>query len=291
MHSPAEHPHEPSPLAPSEPGETLASEPGPSHPGQALCLHGVSASYGSVVALEGVDIEIPYGVSAAVLGPNGSGKSSLFAAAVGLLRPDSGSVGLGDRGVALLPQQLDLDPNFPVTVADVVRMGRWGGPRVGNPERGGVRRWLRRLGGEDHRRVEEAMEALGIPDLADRRFAGLSGGQRQRVLLAQVHAQDAGLILLDEPHSGVDRPTAKAIDELIASWRSAGAAVMVATHDLEAAARDYDLVIALNREVVAFGEPREVCTEEVLRQTFSGHVARLDGGELVDTSHHHHGAA
>lgn len=280
------------PLPRREPTPTEVVEPGPSHPGQALCAHGLAASYGSVVALEGVDIEIPYGVSVAVLGPNGSGKSSLFAAAIGILRPDAGSVGLGDRGVALLPQQLDLDPSFPVTVADVVRMGRWGGPRLGGGERSrkGLRRWIRRLDSTDRDRVGEAMEALGIADLADRPFFGLSGGQRQRALLAQVRAQDAGLILLDEPHSGVDRPTAGVIDRLIAEWRDGGAAVMVATHDLEAAARDYDLVVALNRRVVAFGPAAEVCTAEVLRETFSGHVARLDGGELVDTSHHHHGA-
>ncbi len=260
--------------------ETTAEPPRPAHAGRALCAHGLSASYGAVPALEGVEFEIPYGVTVAVLGPNGSGKSSLFAAAVGLLRPTSGSIGLGGRGVAWLPQQLDLEPTFPVTVADVVGMGRWG--------KGG---WFRRTSAEDRERVVDAMEALRIDDLADRRLSGLSGGQRQRALLAQVLVQDAGLILLDEPLTGVDRPTAGVIAELIGRWRDEGRSVMVATHDLESAARDFDRVLALNRHQVAFGEPADVCTEPVLRETFSGHVASLAGGEIVDTSHHHPGAA
>lgn len=256
-----------------------ADEPGPPHRGQALCAHGLSAAYGKVMALEDIDFEVPPGTSVAVLGPNGSGKSSLFAATVGLLRPTAGSIGAGPGGVSWLPQQLDVEPSFPVTVADVVRMGRWG--------RG---RWLSRLGAEDRRRVAAALEALGIAGIADRRLSSLSGGQRQRALLAQVMAQDASLILLDEPMTGVDRPTATVIRELIGRWRDEGRAVLVATHDLESAARDYDMVLALNRRLIAFGAPAEVCTEEILRETFSGQLARLGGDELVDTSHHHHGA-
>lgn len=246
----------------------------------ALSAHGLHARYGSTVALEDVELEVPYGATVAVLGPNGSGKSSLFAAAVGLLRPASGTIAVGDRGVAWLPQQLAVEPTFPISVADVVRMGRWGPGR-----------WVGRLDDDDHRRVAEALDALGIAELADRRLGQLSGGQRQRALLAQVMAQDAGLILLDEPLTGVDRPTAAVVAELIARWRGEGRAVMVATHDLEAAARDYDLVVALNRRLVAFGPPGVACTEPVLRETFSGHVARLGAAEIVDTSHHHHGAA
>lgn len=260
--------------------QRTATPPPPAHPGQALCAHGLSVDFGSVRALERVEIEVPYGVTVAVLGPNGSGKSTLFGAAVGLFRPSEGSIGLGERGVAWLPQQLDVDATLPLTVEDVVRMGRWG--------RG---RWVGRLGAEDRRRVEEAMDALGIADLAGRRLSALSGGQRQRALLAQVMAQDAGLVLLDEPLTGVDRPTAEAIGRLVARWREEGRTVMVATHDLESAGREYDCVVALNRRMVAFGPPEEVMTEAVLRETFSGHVARLGPGDIVDTSHHHHGAA
>lgn len=248
--------------------------------GAALCAHGLTVRYGPLVALEEIDLEIPYGASVAVLGPNGSGKSSLFAAAVGLLRPSAGRIGVGSRGVAWLPQSLNVEPTFPVTVGDVVGMGRWG--------RGS---WLRPGSREDRRRVDEALAALSIEDLADRRLHALSGGQRQRALLAQVMARDAGLILLDEPLTGVDRPTGVAIGELIRTWRDEGRTVIVATHDLESAARDYDLVVALNRRLIGFGPGPQVCTEETLRRTFSGHVARLGPDEIVDTSHHHPGAA
>jgi ABC-type Mn2+/Zn2+ transport system ATPase subunit len=220
-----------------------------------------------------------------VLGPNGSGKSTLFGAAVGLLKPAAGSIGIGERGVSWLPQRLELEPTFPLTVRDVVTMGRWGGGRAG------LGRWLHRLSADDRRRIEEAMETLAIADLADRPLNALSGGQRQRALLAQAVAQDAGLILLDEPLTGVDRPTADVISGTVSRWREQGRTVMVATHDLESAMRDYDLVIALNGRVVAFGPPAEVGTPVVLRETFSGHVTMLDGGEIVDTSHHHPGAS
>lgn len=246
----------------------------------ALRAQGLEARYGAVTALESVDLEIPYGASVAVLGPNGSGKSSLFAAAVGLLRPAAGSIETGDRGTAWLPQQLDVEPTFPVTVRDVVAMGRWG-----------KRGWTRPSNADDRLAVQRALKTLGLADLADRRVHALSGGQRQRALLAQVMVQEAGLILLDEPFTGVDRPTAEAIHGLVRGWRDEGRTVMVATHDLESAARDYDLVVALNRRLVAAGPAAEVCTEEVLRRTFSGHVAVLEEGAIVDTAHHHHGAS
>jgi ABC-type Mn2+/Zn2+ transport system ATPase subunit len=148
---------------------------------------------------------------------------------------------------------------------------------------------LRRFGTRDRRLVDEAMEALGIAAVAGRRFADLSGGQRQRTLLAQAVAQDAELLLLDEPLAGIDAPTRQAVALLLQRWHVEGRTVIVATHDLEAARRDYDLVACLNRRLVAFGPPEEVWTEENLAETFAGHVVRV-GGLLFDTTHHHHGA-
>jgi ABC-type Mn2+/Zn2+ transport system ATPase subunit len=167
---------------------------------------------------------------------------------------------------------------FPATVRDVVAMGRWG-----------ALRWRRRMSGRDRELVAQAMSALDIDHLARRRLGDLSGGQRQRALLAQVAAQDAELLLLDEPFTGVDRPTEDTVRKLIDAWRDEGRTVMVATHDLARAARDYDLVLALNRRVIAFGPAAETCTEEVLAATFAGHVARV-GGLLIETEHRHPGA-
>ena len=243
-----------------------------------LTARGLTVRYGEVVALEAVDVEVPRGRSIAVLGPNGSGKSTLFASAVGLLAAEAGTIETATRRIAYLPQQVAVDPIFPATVRDVVTMGRWGdlGP------------W-RRMRSADRDLVDDALARLGVEHLAKRRLGELSGGQRQRALLAQVAAQDAELILLDEPFTGVDRPTEEAVRDLISSWGDEGRTVLVATHDLGRAARDYDLVLALNRRLIAFGPASETCTEEVLAATFAGHVARV-GGLLIETEHRHPGA-
>ena len=243
-----------------------------------LTARDLTVRYGDVVALEAIDVEVPRGKSIAVLGPNGSGKSTLFSAAVGLAQPTAGEVATGTDRVAYLPQQIAVDPMFPATVRDVVAMGRWGA--LG---------WRQRMSDADRALVEDSMRALAVDHLAKRRLGELSGGQRQRALLAQVAAQDAELLLLDEPFTGVDRPTEDTVRRLIGSWRDEGRTVMVATHDLARAARDYDLVLALNRRIIAFGPAAETCTEDVLAATFAGHVARI-GGLLVETEHRHPGA-
>jgi ABC-type Mn2+/Zn2+ transport system ATPase subunit len=243
-----------------------------------LTARGLTVSYGEVVALEAVDLEVPRGSTVAVLGPNGSGKSTLFSAAVGLVTPASGSVSSGSARIAYLPQQVTVEPMFPATVEDTVRMGRWGELGL----RG-------RMSAHDHDVVAQAMRSLAIDHLSERRLGELSGGQRQRALLAQAAAQDAELLLLDEPFTGVDSPTEGTVRQLIDSWRDEGRTVMVATHDLARAARDYDLVLALNRRVIAFGPAAETCTEDVLAATFAGHVARV-GDLLIETEHRHEGA-
>ena len=243
-----------------------------------LTAEGLTVHYGDVVALDGVDVVIPRGATVAVLGPNGSGKSTLFSAAIGLAPPAAGRVEVATDRIAYLPQQIAIEPMFPATVADVVRMGRWADLRP--------RHRLRR---RDHELVADAMRALDVEQIARRRVGTLSGGQRQRALLAQVAAQDAELLLLDEPFTGVDSPTESTVRSLIDSWRGEGRTVMVATHDLARAARDYDLVLALNRRLIAFGPAAETCTEDVLAATFAGHVARV-GDLVIETEHRHPGA-
>ena len=243
-----------------------------------LTAKDMTVRYGDVVALEAIDIEVPRGASIAVLGPNGSGKSTLFSAVVGLAEPTAGEVTAATDRIAYLPQQVAVEPMFPATVRDVVAMGRWGA--LG---------WRRRMSDRDRELVANAMRALAVDHLAQRRLGELSGGQHQRTLLAQVAAQDAELLLLDEPFTGVDHPTEDTVRKLIGTWRDEGRTVMVATHDLARAARDYDLVLALNRRVIAFGPAADTCTEDVLAATFAGHVARI-GGLLIETEHRHPGA-
>ena len=243
-----------------------------------FAARGLTVRVGRGNALEDVSFEIPAGATVALLGPNGAGKTTLFRAAVGLVRPVSGSLELGGDRVAFVPQRLDLEPSFPATVRDVVRMGRYGELGL----------W-RRFGPRDLELVDDALESLGVAALADRRFGDLSGGERQRALLAQAKAQEAEVMLLDEPFTGLDAPTRATLMRELASWREQGRTVVVATHDLQSASRDFDYVLALNRRLVEFGPAAEVCTEDVLARTFAGHVVRV-GDLIVDTSHHHHGA-
>jgi ABC-type Mn2+/Zn2+ transport system ATPase subunit len=220
---------------------------------------------------------VPPGTSVAVLGPNGAGKTTLLRAVLGLAQPRSGEVRVSSDRIAIVTQRLDLEPSFPVTVTDVVRMGRY-------PDAG----WIGRFGERDSELVAAAIDRLGIGDLATRRFGALSGGERQRALLAQACAQDADVLLLDEPFAGLDAPTRDVLRGLISDWRREGRTVLVSTHDLESALRDYDLVMCLNRELVAFGPPREV-READLTRTFSGHLARV-GDLLIETEHRHRDA-
>jgi ABC-type Mn2+/Zn2+ transport system ATPase subunit len=244
----------------------------------AIAASGLTVRYGRQAALDDVSVEIPASSTVALLGPNGAGKTTLFRAAIGLVRPSSGSIRLASRRIAFVPQRLDIEPSFPVTVTDVVRMGRYGD--LG---------WIGRFGERDRELVATALAELGIEHLAHRRFGDLSGGERQRTLLAQASAQDADLFLLDEPFAGLDAPTHGALQRLLRGWRERGRTVLVATHDLESAGRDYDLVLCLNRRLIAFGPPETAFTEDVVSETFAGHILRV-GSLLVDTAHHHHGA-
>lgn len=244
----------------------------------AATVENLTVTYPSGNALEDVSLDLPLGSSVAILGPNGAGKTTLLHALAGLVKPTSGRVTVESTPIALVPQELSVEPMFPITATDVVRMGRYGA--LG---------FFGRTDSRDRSLVERAIERLEVGPFAEERFGTLSGGQRRRTLLAQVAAQDAQLICLDEPFAGVDAPTVESIRELIADWRNDGRTVLVTTHDLESSARDYDLVVALNTRVIAFGDAGTTLTERVLTETFAGRIARV-GDFIVDTAHHHHGA-
>ena len=148
--------------------------------------------------------------------------------------------------------------------------------------------WYRRLGRDERRAADDALERVGLADRAGVQFGELSGGQRQRVLIARALAQDARILLLDEPLSGVDRPSGERILALLDELRDDGRAVLVSTHDIEQARR-FDLVLCVHGEQVAFGPPAETLTAAVLEQTYGGELIVLDGGErAVVVQHHHH---
>jgi ABC-type Mn2+/Zn2+ transport system ATPase subunit len=242
-----------------------------------LELRDVTVRYGARPALESVSLAVPQGAQVAIVGPNGAGKSTLFKALVGLLPIASGEMLLHGQPrsqykepIAYVPQREEVDWRFPVTVFDVVAMGRYGGGR-----------WLRRLSVADRRSIEQSLEQLGIADLAHRPIGQLSGGQQQRVFLARALAQEPHVLLLDEPFTGVDVSTREATLDLLAGLRSRSVTVLVSTHDLDLAAGRFDQVVLLNHRLIRAGKPHEVFTEENLQQAFSGQMVVVDGRIIV----------
>jgi manganese/iron transport system ATP-binding protein len=232
-------------------------------------------AYGRVRAVEQVDGTVAAGEAVALVGPNGAGKSTLLKGVLGLVAVVAGRIEVlgrtpvrARRHVAYVPQADTLDADFPVTAARVVLMGRY--REVG---------WIRRPGAADRQIAADALAAVGLADRAGARFGTLSGGQRQRVLLARAIAQRPELLLLDEPFNGVDAVSQDALLAALADLRTAGAAVLVSTHDLALAQELCDQVILLNRRQVAFGRTAATLTPELLRAAYGGQA--LVTGDVV----------
>jgi ABC-type Mn2+/Zn2+ transport system ATPase subunit len=227
-------------------------------------------------ALEAVEFSLPAGRIAAVLGPNGGGKTTLFRALLDELPVRRGSVGLVGRA-AYVPQTDRTRLDFPVSALDVVLMGAYGRTP-----------WWRRISRADRAAARDVLARVGLADQARARFGALSGGQRQRVLIARALLQDAPVLLLDEPLSGVDATSAARIEAVFGELRDEGRALLVATHDVEQA-RAWDAVLCLNRRQIAYGPPAEVLTPSVLQATYGAELVVLGGGRrAVAVEHHEH---
>lgn len=239
-----------------------------------LQIRNLSLSYNGNTALTSVDVVIPSRAMVSVVGPNGAGKSTLFKVLAGLLNPDAGEVLVGGeplrhrlKRVAYVPQRQDIDWRFPVTLMDVVLMGRYG--RLG---------WLRRPGRTDRAVARHWLAQLGLDHLVDRQIGELSGGQQQRVFLARALAQEPDILLLDEPFAGVDVPTQEAVLSLLANLGNQNITVLVSTHDLPMATSRFAYLMLLNRRLIAFGPPAEVLTPSALSATF-GEKMLISPGE------------
>ncbi|MCE5243655.1 MAG: metal ABC transporter ATP-binding protein [Syntrophobacteraceae bacterium] len=247
-----------------------------------LLVENATVAYGSRKALCGVTFSAPFGTRVAFIGPNGAGKSTLFKALVGLLPLTGGKIlihgsspGHHKDCVAYVPQREDVDWSFPVTVTDVVMMGRYG--RLG---------WLRRPRREDREAVARSLEQLGIANLASVPIGNLSGGQQQRVFLARALVQEPHILIMDEPFTGVDVSTQEATLWLFDRLRELHVTVLISTHDLQLAATRFDQVILLNGSLIACGPPEKVLTPENLMEAFGGQVLSLGGMLAVDKAAH-----
>lgn len=248
-----------------------------------ITARNVTVTYGNGhVALKDVTFTLEAGTICGLVGVNGSGKSTLFKAIMGFVRPTRGEVriaglpvddALKRNLVAYVPQSEDVDWNFPVLVEDVVMMGRYG--HMG---------FLRLASERDRRKVDEALERVGMSDFRKRQIGELSGGQKKRIFLARALAQESRIILLDEPFTGVDVKTETAIVDLLRDLRTRGHLMLVSTHNLGSVPDFCDQVVLINRVLLAAGPTRETFTQANLEKAFGGVLRhfKLAGSDLHD---------
>ena len=239
----------------------------------AVAAQDLVLGYRGEVAVARSTFTIMRGHITAVIGPNGAGKSTVLNAIAGLLAPMSGTIDVavsspGSRRIAYVLQTTKVNDSLPISVREVVTMGRYAG--MGR---------YRRITARDRSAVDTAMERTGIVELQGKHLEELSGGQRQRVFVAQGLAQDHDILLLDEPLTGLDLPTAQAIDDVIHDERSRGCAVVITTHDLSEA-HVADRVLLLSGRVVASGTPAEVLTTENLTAAYGPSMLHLEDGQV-----------
>ena len=234
----------------------------------AIKLHDVTVRYGNNTALVNATLNIPYHSFTGVIGMNGAGKSTIFKVIMGLVEPISGWVRIcGDDAklaqkhghVAYVPQSEQVDWNFPVSVFDVVMMGRIGTQNI-----------FKSPSELDKDAVNVALERVNMLNLSLRQIGELSGGQKKRVFIARALAQGADILLLDEPFAGVDATSERSLLQLLVSLKDGGKTIILATHDLMSLPDVCDHVALIKGTVIGFGPLREVFTKELVGKTFDG---------------------
>lgn len=245
------------------PADATAGKPPP------LEVHDLTVAYHKKPVLWGIDLVVPAGKLVGIVGPNGAGKSTLIKAAMGLLPISSGWVKIfgrekNFRRVGYVPQRESVDWDFPVSVMDVVLMGRYGHLGL-----------FKRPGKADRDIARACLDKVKMLPYANRQISNLSGGQQQRVFLARALAQESDLYFMDEPFAGVDAATESAIIELLHELKARGKTILVVHHDLPTARNYFDMLLLLNMRVVAFGPTEEVFTYELLQNTYGGRLTIL----------------
>lgn len=222
--------------------------------------------YGEVLALDRASLSIAPGRVCGLIGMNGSGKSTLFKSIMGVVRPDAGTVRIlggssadaRKRGsVSYVPQSEQVDWDFPLSVRDVVMTGRYGHLGI-----------TRRPRARDHSAVDAALERVELSELAGRQIGQLSGGQRKRAFVARGIAQEAEVLLLDEPFAGVDTRSQATMTSLLRELAGQGVCILIATHDLGSLPELADEAVLFNRRVLLHASPEEIIRPENLALAF-----------------------
>lgn len=245
-----------------------------------LKIEQLTVAYGSTVALRNVNLELEGGNLVGVIGPNGAGKSTLLKAILGMAKY-SGRVTINGQpasqqplSLAYVPQKEEVRWDFPVTVEDVVMMGRY--RRIG---------WVKFASKYDRQVVDETLEQVGMRELRHRQISQLSGGQQQRVFVARALAQQGDIILLDEPLTGVDSTSQQVIMGLLNRLREEGKLIIMATHDLNAAAQECNCCCCINHQLIAIGTPKQIFKPDILAQTYGGKILTVNlGNDATDTA-------
>jgi manganese/iron transport system ATP-binding protein len=242
-----------------------------------LDVRRLTVAYGQLNVVDDLTFHLHAGERVAVVGPNGAGKSTLFKVVSGVLTPTSGEVQIYGNGpskhlcIAYIPQRTAVDWRFPVNVSDVVMMGRAAKMKPFS--------WPTHT---DYQAVNRALEIVDLRSLSGRQISQLSGGQQQRMFIARALAQEAELILMDEPLAGLDVPSQEGVLALLETLHQQGVTVMVATHDLDQASTYFDRILLLNHKMIGFGSAAQVLTTEKLLQAFGGKLKIVDAdGDVV----------
>ena len=254
-------------------------------PPNAIEVHDLCVAYDQKPVLWDIDLTVNTGSLTAIVGPNGAGKSTLLKAAMGLLRPSSGYVSISGsnskratRSIGYVPQRESVDWDFPISVEEVVLMGRYG--QLG---------LFRRPSKKDRDIVAECLEKVQMTQFAKRQISQLSGGQQQRIFIARALAQQPEIYLMDEPFAGIDATTENTIVEILRDLQKNGKTIVAVHHDLQTIPVYFDSVILLNLRLIAYGKISEVFTATNLQKTFGGRLTILDQvTEAVRTGQQRH---
>lgn len=256
----------------------MTDQPPPTQSQYALDVSQLSAGYpGNNRAIDDLNFVIHKGERVALIGPNGAGKTTLFKAIAGLIPFTDGEISVygedcrsSHNFVGYVPQNSEIDWDFPVNVTDVVMMGR-----------ARQSRWLPWAKAVDRDRVHTLLAQLNLSSLAKRQIGELSGGQKRRVFIARALAQEANILLMDEPFNGVDGAAEDTIMETLNFLTDQGITLLLATHDMARAARDFDRIMLLKRRLIAYGAPDDVMNPAALQQAYGGAMRIFNDGQAT----------